>query len=263
MGHTVECGPGMTRRELLSLLQQVAAGELSPEEALSRLQRPPVEDLGFAQVDLHRSMRQGFPEVIYGSGKTPEQIVEIARRVYAQDGCVLVTRLDAEQVKILLEAFPEAQHHPLARCVTIQKAPPPKRPGYIAVLSAGTSDIPVAEEAAVTAEVMGNHVERIYDVGVAGLHRLLGKLDRIQRANVLIVVAGMEGALPSVVAGLVARPVIAVPTSVGYGASFGGVAALLGMLNSCGSGVVVVNIDNGFGAGFAASQINALVAGEQ
>ena len=253
----------MRRKELLGLLEQVARGEVRPEEALSRLDRPPVEDLGFAQIDLHRSVRQGFPEVIYGSGKAPEQIVEIARRVYDHDGCVLVTRLDAKQAEALRKAFPEAEYHELARCVTIQKNPSPPRPGYIAVLAAGTSDIPVAEEAAVTAEAMGNRVERIYDVGVAGLHRLLGKLEQIQGANVLIVVAGMEGALPSVVAGLVARPVIAVPTSVGYGASFGGVAALLGMLNSCGSGVVVVNIDNGFGAGFAASQINALVAGER
>jgi len=172
-----------------------------------------------------------------------------------------VTRVTEAHVRALRRAFPPAVHHAVARCVTLEKAPLPKRPGLIAVLCAGTSDLPVAEEAAVTADFMGNRVERLFDVGVAGLHRLLGRLDLIQTAHVIIAVAGMEGALPSVVAGLVARPVIAVPTSIGYGASFGGVAALLGMLNSCGSGVTVVNIDNGFGAGYAASQINAL-AGE-
>jgi len=174
---------------------------------------------------------------------------------------LLITRATSAHATKIAERFPNAVHHEAARCITISKEPPGKRPGTIAVVCAGTSDIPVAEEAVVTAEIMGNHVERIYDVGVAGLHRLLRKLEQIQKANVVIVVAGMEGALPSVVAGLVSRPLIAVPTSIGYGANFGGVAALLGMLNSCGSGVTVVNIDNGFGAGYAASQINAL-AGE-
>ena len=205
-----------------------------------------------------RTLRKGFPEVIYGSGKTPGQVVQIAAAILSQDQQLLVTRITPEHAAELRKRFPHSIHHEMARCVTIENHPLAKRAGNIAVLCAGTSDLPVAEEAAVTASVMGNTVERIYDVGVAGLHRLLGKLGQIQSANVLVVVAGMEGALPSVVAGLVARPIIAVPTSVGYGANFGGLAALLGMLNSCGSGVTVVNIDNGFGAGYAASQINAL-----
>ncbi|MCI0535028.1 MAG: nickel pincer cofactor biosynthesis protein LarB, partial [Verrucomicrobiales bacterium] len=229
---------------------------------LRRLQTAPVADLGFAQVDTHRELRKGFPEVIFASGKTSHQVVAIAAQLRERGQPVLVTRANLEQVKALRRKFKEAAHHELARCVVIERRPLRKRPGIVAVLCAGTSDLPVAEEAALTADVMGNQVERISDIGVAGLHRLLGRLEQIQRANVIIVVAGMEGALPSVVAGLVQRPVIAVPTSVGYGASFGGLAALLGMLNSCGSGVTVVNIDNGFGAGYAASQINALAGGE-
>lgn len=221
-------------------------------------QAVPVADLGFAQVDTHRALRKGFPEVIFGAGKTPTQVVAISGKLVEREQNVLVTRVTSEHAKALRKKFKHAVHHESARCVTIEKKPLPKRAGHIAVICAGTSDLPVADEAAVTAEIMGNNVVRITDVGVAGLHRILARMEDLQKANVLIVVAGMEGALPSVVAGLVSKPVIAVPTSVGYGASFGGVAALLGMLNSCGSGVTVVNIDNGFGAGYAASQINAL-----
>ena len=218
-------------------------------------------DLGFAQVDTHRALRKGFPEVIFGAGKTSAQIVAIAGKLIEREQNVLVTRLTPENARALRKKFKRAVYHDLARCVAIEKKPLPKRAGAIAVICAGTSDLPVAEEAAVTAGIMGNTVVRINDVGVAGLHRILSRLDVLQQANVLVVVAGMEGALPSVVAGLVNKPVIAVPTSVGYGASFGGVTALLGMLNSCGSGVTVVNIDNGFGGGYAASQIYALASG--
>ena len=248
----------MTPKEAHSLLERFRSGELGSDEVLQAFQAAPVSDLVFANVDTHRALRQGFPEVIYGAGKTPEQVVKIAEKILSTEPCLLVTRVTEEHAKAMLARFPNAVHHAMARCITFESKPLPKRKGVIAILCAGTSDLPVAEEAAVTADIMGNRVERLWDVGVAGLHRLLGRLDLIQRANVLVVVAGMEGALPSVVAGLVSRPVIAVPTSIGYGASFGGVAALLGMLNSCGSGVTVVNIDNGFGAGYAASQINAL-----
>ena len=250
----------MTATEALALLDQFRAGKVPRDRVLRAFQAAPVANLGFAQVDVHRGLRNGFPEVIFGAGKTADQIVKIAARILASESRVLITRVDGEQARRLRKKFKSAVHHQAARCVTIEKRPVSKRPGVIAVICAGTSDLPVAEEAVVTAEIMGNRVERIYDVGVAGLHRLLAKSENIRRANVLVVVAGMEGALPSVVAGLVSRPVIAVPTSVGYGASFGGIAALLGMLNSCGSGVTVVNIDNGFGAGYAASQINSLVA---
>jgi hypothetical protein len=242
------------------LLDRFRARKIGRAQVLRAFQAAPLADLGFAQVDTHRALRQGFPEVIFGAGKTPNQVVQIAAKLFGRGQPVLVTRIQADHARALRRRFRRAVHHAAARCVTIQRQPLPKRPGTIAVLCAGTSDVPVAEEAAVTAEIMGNRVDRIFDVGVAGLHRLLTRYDRLQNARVLVVVAGMEGALPSVVAGLVSRPVIAVPTSVGYGASFGGIAALLGMLNSCGSGVTVVNIDNGFGAGFAASQINALCA---
>ena len=248
----------MTTIEAIRLLEKFRAGGVSRDKVLRAFQAAPVADLGFAQVDTHRALRRGFPEVIFGGGKTPAQVVKIATKLHAQDQRILVTRITAEHARALRRKFRNAVHHEMARCVTIEKKPLPKHPGAIAVICAGTSDLPVAEEAAVTAEIMGNRVERITDVGVAGLHRLLGRLNVIQKASVLVVVAGMEGALPSVVAGLVDKPVIAVPTSVGYGASFGGVAALLAMLNSCASGVTVVNIDNGFGAGYAASQINAL-----
>jgi len=202
--------------------------------------------------------RTGFPEVIFGAGKTPEQVAKIAREISQREGTLLVTRITSAHFAAVKEIEPAAVHHESARCITINKANRPKRGGTIAVVCAGTSDLPVADEAAVTAEIMGNEVIRVSDVGVAGLHRLLRRIEDIRRANVVIVIAGMEGALPSVVAGLIERPLIAVPTSIGYGANFGGLAALLTMLNSCGSGVTVVNIDNGFGAGFAASQINRL-----
>ena len=248
----------MTVTEAKQLLEKFRVGKISRDEAVRAFQAAPIADLGFAQVDLHRALRKNFPEVIFGSGKTPAQVLAIASKLVECEQHVLVTRITLEHARVLRKKFRRAVFHEAARCVTIESKARTKRPGSIAVLCAGTSDMPVAEEAAVTAEIMGNHVERIYDVGVAGLHRLLRRLEDIQRAHVIIAVAGMEGALPSVVAGLVARPVIAVPTSIGYGASFGGLAALLAMLNSCGSGVTVVNIDNGFGAGYAASQINAL-----
>ena len=251
----------MTATEAIGLLDEFRAGKISRDKVLQAFQAAPLADLGFAQVDMQRALRKGFPEVIFGSGKTPEQVVGIATRIFEREQRILITRIQGEHARALRRKFKRAVHHEAARCVTIEKSPSSKRAGTVAVLCAGTSDLPVAEEAAVTADIMGNHVERIYDVGVAGLHRLLRRLELIQNANVIIAVAGMEGALPSVVAGLVSRPVIAVPTSVGYGASFGGLAALLGMLNSCGSGVTVVNIDNGFGAGYAASQINELAEG--
>jgi hypothetical protein len=248
----------VTTTEAIKLLEKFRAGGVSRDQVLQAFQAAPVADLGFAQVDTHRALRKGFPEVIFGEGKTPGQVLRIAGKLLEREPHVLVTRIAPEHARALRRKFRCAVYHELARCVTIDKRPLPKRPGTIAVVCAGTSDLPVAEEAAVTAEIMGNRVERVNDVGVAGVHRLFNRLESIQRANVVIVVAGMEGALPSVVAGLVAKPVIAVPTSVGYGASFGGLAALLGMLNSCASGLTVVNIDNGFGAGFAASQINSL-----
>jgi len=250
----------VTITEAIQLLEKFRAGGVGRDQVLRAFQGAPVADLGFAQVDTHRALRKGFPEVIFGAGKTPEQVVKIAAKILASESRVLITRITEAHARALRKKFKRATHHETARCITIEKSPLRKRPGTIGVICAGTSDLPVAEEAAVTAEIMGNHVERIYDVGVAGLHRLLAKSENLRSANVLVVVAGMEGALPSVVAGLVSRPVIAVPTSIGYGASFGGVAALLGMLNSCASGLTVVNIDNGFGAGFAASQINVLAS---
>jgi len=250
----------MTTVEAARLLDQFRAGNISGEKVLRAFQAAPVADLGFAQVDTHRALRKNFPEVIFGAGKTPEQVVKIAAKILKHSHQLLVTRITRDHARVLRKHFKGAVHHASARCVTVETKPLPKRAGSIAVVCAGTSDLPVAEEAAVTAEIMGNRVERVHDVGVSGLHRMLARLDVLQRANVVVVVAGMEGALPSVVAGLVAKPVIAVPTSIGYGASFGGMAALLAMLNSCASGLTVVNIDNGFGAGFAASQINALAS---
>ena len=216
-------------------------------------------DLGFARVDTDRRRRCGFPEVVFGLGKTPEQVGAIARTILKKDPVLLVSRATAAQYEAVATAFPEAQFHASARCITVERPPLQKLSGKIAVVCAGTSDLPVADEASVTLEVFGNHVDRITDVGVAGIHRLLAVRDQLEEANVVIVIAGMEGALPSAVAGLISKPVIAVPTSIGYGVSFHGVAALLGMLNSCGSGVTVVNIDNGFGAAYAAAQINRLV----
>lgn len=246
--------------EAIALLQSLLEGRTTPAAVLRAFQAAPVADLGFAQVDLHRSLRKGFPEVIYGEGKTPEQVTQIAMRIAKRDGRFLVTRAGREHARSLRRRLPSARYHEDARCITYQHKPLAKRPGSIAILAAGTSDLAVAEEAAITADIMGNAVERYYDVGVAGLHRLLRHLDAVQRAHVVIAVAGMEGALPSVVGGLVNRPVIAVPTSVGYGAHLGGLTPLFGMLTSCASGLTVVNINNGFGAGYAASQINALVA---
>jgi NCAIR mutase (PurE)-related protein len=250
----------VTTAEAIRLLEKFRAGGVRRDEVLHAFQAAPVADLGFAQVDTHRALRKGFPEVVFGAGKTPAQVVKIAAKLFAHEQRVLITRITSEHAQALRKKFRRVVYHQLPRCATIERKPLAKRPGSIAVVCAGTSDLPVAEEAAVTAEIMGNRVARAVDVGVAGLHRLFAKLELIQSANVIIVVAGMEGALPSVVAGLVSKPVIAVPTSVGYGASFGGLAALLGMLNSCGSGVTVVNIDNGFGAGYAASQMNALAS---
>jgi NCAIR mutase (PurE)-related protein len=247
------------RERVLALLHQVAEGELGAADALRQLSRSDAESLPFATIDHHRALRQGFPEVIFAEGKTADQVIGIAARIAAHGDGFLATRVPESMRPALAARFPDVSLDAVARTAHLApRTPPPAGQGTVLIITAGTSDLPVAEEAAVTAEIMGNRVERIADVGVAGLHRILSKLETFQRANVLVVVAGMEGALPSVVAGLVSKPVIAVPTSVGYGASFGGVAALLGMLNSCGSGVTVVNIDNGFGAGYAASQINAL-----
>ncbi|HXG87148.1 MAG TPA: nickel pincer cofactor biosynthesis protein LarB [Vicinamibacterales bacterium] len=251
----------MTPGELRSLLEQVQHGQLRADDAHARLladmRDQPFEDLGFARVDHHRAIRQGFPEVILGLGKTPQQIAAIAGRIVEHGHPLLVTRADAAAWQHVQTVIPEAEYHDLARAITVKREMP-RGKGFIAIASAGTSDLPVAEEAAVTADLMGNDVERFYDVGVAGIHRVLKERARLATARVIIVVAGMEGALPSVISGMVDVPVIAVPTSIGYGASFGGVAALLGMLNSCANGVSVVNIDNGFGAGCIASMINHL-----
>jgi pyridinium-3,5-biscarboxylic acid mononucleotide synthase len=244
--------------QLESLLADVAAGRLTPRAALERLRHLPFEDLPFARIDHHRSLRQGHPEVVFCEGKTPEQVVAICERLEAASGTFLGTRASEPVAARLRDRFPGMVWNPLARTVHLSPANRPAGPpatGTILLVSAGTSDLPVAEEAAVVAEAFGHTVERLVDVGVAGVHRLLAAGEQLQRARVLIVVAGMEGALPSVVGGLVAAPVIAVPTSVGYGASFGGLAALLAMLNSCAAGVTVVNIDNGFGAAAAASRI--------
>jgi NCAIR mutase (PurE)-related protein len=246
----------MNEESLRSLLESVRGGQTDIDDALGRLRRLPFDDMGFAHLDSHRALRAGFPEVVLCTGKRTEHVVAIMARLAEGPGPILATRAAPEVFAAVREALPGARYHDLARAIVYEPTPLPRRPGRILVISAGTADLPVAEEAAVTAEVMGNVVERLFDVGVAGLHRLLGHLEQVMSADVLIVVAGMEGALPSVVGGLVRRPVIAVPTSVGYGASFGGLAALLGMLNSCAAGVTVVNIDNGFGAGFAASLIN-------
>ena len=252
----------MTRQELQTLLDHVASGAETPEAAHERLlqylRQAPFEDLGFARVDHQRRLRQGFPEVIFGPGKTVEHIAAIALRIVQAGHSLLVTRTDAAAYAAVAERIPDAVFTPLARTITRSAGNTPRGVGTILVAAAGTADLPIAEEAALCAEIMGNDVDRLYDVGVAGLHRLLAEHARLIAARVVIVVAGMEGALPSVVGGLVDVPVIAVPTSIGYGASFGGIAALLGMLNSCASGVSVVNIDNGFGAAAIASSINHL-----
>jgi NCAIR mutase (PurE)-related protein len=252
----------MNRSELRALLDDVQTGLLTPEAAQDRLlqvlRQAPFEDLGFARVDHHRSIRQGFPEVVFGPGKSPEQVAAIAERIVGAGHNLLITRTTEEAFAAVAGRLPEASFHSLARTITLRVRPSPPGKGVVVIAAAGTADLPVAEEAAITCEMMGNPVDRLYDVGVAGLHRLLAVHDRLSAARVVVVVAGMEGALPSVVGGLVDVPVVAVPTSVGYGASFGGITALLAMLNSCASGVSVVNIDNGFGAAAIASSINHL-----
>ena len=249
----------MTPERIRTLLEAVKRGQTDVDAALAQLAHLPFEELGFARIDHHRALRQGFPEVIFCEGKTVDQFVAIAERISASGTALLATRTNAEMRNALGAAYPDARINALARTVIAAgEVPVAEAMGNILVVAAGTSDLPVAEESVETARVMGNAVETLYDVGVAGIHRLLACRDRLTDASVIVVVAGMEGALPSVVGGLVAAPVIAVPTSVGYGASFNGLAALLGMLNSCAAGVTVVNIDNGFGAGVAASKINRL-----
>jgi len=252
----------MTDAELQELLHRVRDGGLDPSAAATRIltamRAAPFVDIGFARVDTHREVRQGFPEVVLGLGKTPAQIAAIAEKIVARGQTLLVTRAQPEAYDAVRAIVPGAVYHPDARAITLAQGRVDAGHGTIAIVCAGTSDLPVAEEAAVTAVVMGNRIDRLYDVGVAGLHRLLAEHERLQNARVVVVVAGMEGALPSVVAGLVKVPVIAVPTSVGYGASFSGIAALLAMLNSCSNGLAVVNIDNGFGAACMASLINHL-----
>ena len=252
----------MDPTQLKVLLDAVSEGTTSTGDALEKLRALPFEDLGFAKIDHHRALRKGYPETIFCAGKTAEQVVEIAGRMRTHGSNVLGTRCVPETADAVLAAYPDATYHEVARAFTIEVTPPTPSPGYIAIVCAGTSDIPVAEEAVVTCETLGQRVERVYDVGVAGIHRLFNEQKRLAGANVLIVCAGMEGALPSVVAGIVEGPVIAVPTSIGYGASFGGVSALLGMLNSCATGLTVVNIDNGFGAAVAAASINRLANGQ-
>ncbi|MEO0796469.1 MAG: nickel pincer cofactor biosynthesis protein LarB [Verrucomicrobiota bacterium] len=242
--------------DVRSILERLQSGELSVEQATTELQG--FEDLGHSRVDHQREQRNGAPEVIFGQGKTPEQIVDIVGSLSARGSNVLVTRVQDDAVEPLLKQFPGAKHHAIARLVSLETSPPDRAAHTIAMVCAGTSDLPVAEEARLTAEFYGNPVLQVYDAGVAGLHRLLASIDQIRQCRVVVVVAGMEGALPSVVGGLVDAPVIAVPTSVGYGANFGGLSALLGMLNSCASGLSVVNIDNGFGAGYLANRINRL-----
>src|SRR5579871_1040656 len=248
----------MDSGQLRALFQQLRDGAVDIDAALTRVRHMPFEDLGFAKIDHHRALRHGMPEVVLAKGKTPEQVVAIASKLLEVSPNVLITRTDCESASALIAQLPEAEHFPLSGAVRFWRDRTVRGKGTIAVVSAGTSDIPVAEEAQVTAQVMGNHVETIYDVGVAGIHRLMQNRERLLEARVIVVCAGMEGALPSAVGGLVSCPVIAVPTSIGYGASFHGLAALLGMLNSCASNVTVVNIDNGFGAGYVASLINRL-----
>jgi hypothetical protein len=248
----------LNAHSIRKLFEQVRTGALSPDDAVEHLRHLPFEDLGFARLDTHRHLRTGMPEVIFGQGKTPAQLAAIFARLAKHGGNVLATRATENQFALVKKTFPKAEYRELARAIVLKRDRKKYGKGRIAVVSAGTSDIPVAEEAVATAEVMGNNVEHLYDVGVAGIHRLLASRQSLAKARVVIVCAGMEGALPSVVGGLVGVPVIAVPTSIGYGAAFKGVAALLGMMNSCASNVSVVNIDNGFGAGYVASLINRL-----
>ena len=249
----------MNIRKLERLLERVRSGKISIDETMAQLKSLPFEDLGYARIDHHRSLRKGFPEVIWGEGKTSPEILSIMKQLKKKEQNILVTRLEEKKAKTIQKIFPKSRYYPRSRVLTYLTHPVKSiGKGTILVITAGTTDIPVAEEAVITAHLMGNTVETLYDVGVAGIHRLLSERKRLEAARVLIVVAGMEGALPSVVGGLVDRPVIAVPTSIGYGTSFGGITALLAMLNSCASGVAVVNIDNGFGAGYMASLINRM-----
>jgi len=252
-----------TQEWLLDSLEKLKRGEISVAETLERLTFFPYEEVGFAKIDHHRMLRKGFPEVIFGQGKTPEQVSAIAKRLISHSTCLLVTHANQEIFTSLKARIEDASYNPVARTVVVNRSKDIKaRPG-ITVVCGGTADIPVAEEAAVTAEIMGNRVERIFDVGVAGIHRLLDNVPLLRKSRVLVVAAGMEGALPSVIGGLISAPIIAVPTSIGYGASFNGLAPLLTMLNSCAPGVVVVNIDNGFGAGYMAGLINMGWAGQR
>ncbi len=247
----------MTPQDMTRLLSLLADGRISVAEAQKQLTCPAFESIGFAHIDHHRTLRKGFPEVIFGQGKTREQIIGILEKMVSRENIILVTRIDPSIAEEVLARFPSARYHTDARLLCLQKKPPEiTGTGTVLIISAGTSDIPVAREAALTATAMGNRVKTLFDVGVAGIHRLFAHRQMIQDASVIIVAAGMEGALPSVVGGMVGAPVIAVPTSIGYGTSFGGMTALLGMLNSCASNIAVVNIDNGFGAGFMASAIN-------
>lgn len=248
----------MDQTQLKQLLESVREGAVEVDDALDRLRHMPFEDLGFAKVDHHRALRHGMPEVIFGQGKAPEHVLAIATRVLERSQNLLTTRIELRAAEMVVERFPEAEYFPLSRVLRVWRDKTVHGKGKVAVVCAGTSDIPVAEEAKLTVEVMGNQVDLIQDIGVAGIHRLMANRERLTQARVAIVCAGMEGALPSAIGGLVGCPVIAVPTSVGYGASFHGLAALLGMLNSCASNVTVVNIDNGFGGGYVASLINRL-----
>jgi pyridinium-3,5-biscarboxylic acid mononucleotide synthase len=248
----------MTEDQLRALLEDVRSGTSDIDSALRRMRHMPFEDLGFAKLDHHRALRHGIPEVVFGLGKTADHVVSIAGKLLERGGNVLITRTDPAMAKQVMAELPGGEHFSMSGAIRFWRTRTVQGKGKIAVVCAGTSDIPVAEEAQVTAEVMGNEVEAIHDIGVAGIHRLMSNSERLASARVIVVCAGMEGALPSVVGGMVSVPVIAVPTSVGYGASFSGLAALLGMLNSCASNVTVVNIDNGFGAGYVASLINRL-----
>jgi len=246
----------MDQDKLKNLLLNFKEGDLSLDQVLDQLRRLPFENLGYAHIDHHRALRQGFPEVIFGKGKTPEHVTGIAARLLKHSSNLLITHSNRQTFELIKELAQDAVYHDSCNAISVRRDQTLRGRGAIAIVTAGTSDIPVADEAAVTAEIMGNSIERLYDVGVAGIHRLLSHLELLQTARVIVCAAGMEGALPSVVGGLVSVPVIAVPTSIGYGASFNGLAALLGMLNSCASNVTVVNIDNGFGAGYVASLIN-------
>ena len=248
----------MKKEEIINLLQKVQKGDINPDKAFDIIKDLPFKDIGHTMIDNHREIRTGYPEVIFCAGKTHNQVREIMNSMMQHDTNILATRATEEMYSDIVKSIPQAEYNKPARIISVKKHEPVQTSTYISVVTAGTSDMPVAEEAAFTAEFYGNKVKRVFDVGVAGMHRLTNKIDEIRNARVIVVVAGMEGALPSVVGGMVDKPVIAVPTSIGYGANFGGISALLGMLTSCASGISVVNIDNGFGAGYLASMINKL-----